>query len=145
MQCSTADTAFILSGMLVMDKATQHEERSQAVGDTLRRFLLAIHTGGIGALLAVASSLAGEHVHPRWAFVPVLIFVGGLVVVGVSLNLAKIREIRRRNAARNNQQEPNFTGLFWRSQTWDILSLVLFVVGAVAGLIALSCVKLALD
>lgn len=125
-----------------MDKATEHEERSRNVADTLRRFLIGIHTDGIGALLAVASSLAEQHVHLRWAFVPVLIFVGGLVVVGASLLLAKHREIKRRDAAKNKQPEPNFTGLLWRSQTWDTFSLVLFVVGAVAGLIALACVKL---
>ena len=125
-----------------MDKATEHEERSRNVADTLRRFLIAIHTGGIGALLAVAGSLAGQHVHPRWAFVPVLIFVGGLVVVGSSLLLAKYREIKRRDAAKKDEPEPDFTGLLWRSQIWDTFSLSLFVVGAVAGLVALSCVQL---
>ncbi|HUO44853.1 MAG TPA: hypothetical protein VMT94_08100 [Burkholderiales bacterium] len=73
---------------------------------------------------------------------PVLIFVGGLVVVGSSLLLAKHREIKRRDAAKKGDQEPDFTGLFWRSQTWDTVSLVLFVVGAVAGLLALSCVQI---
>lgn len=125
-----------------MDKANEHDSRSREVADTLRRFLVAIHTGGIGALLAVASSLAEQHLHPKWAFWPVLLFVGGLVVVGASLLLAKHREIKRRDAARKGEPEPDFTGLFWRSQTWDTVSLVLFVIGAVAGLLALSCVEL---
>lgn len=127
-----------------MDKANEHESRSRQVADTLRRFLVAIHAGGIGSLLAVASSLAAQHVHPKWVFWPVLLFVGGLVVVGASLLLAKHREIKRRDAARKGDPEPDFTGLFWRSQTWDTVSLVLFVVGAVAGLLALSCVALPL-
>lgn len=125
-----------------MDKATEHEERSRDVADTLRRFLIAIHTGGVGALLAVASSLADQKVHPRWAFWPVLIFVAGLVVVAISLLLAKYRELKRRDAAKRGEPEPDFTGLAWRSQTWDTVSLVLFVAGAVTGLLALSCVTL---
>jgi hypothetical protein len=124
-----------------MDKATEHEERSRNVADTLRRFLIAIHTGGIGALLFVASSLVEQHVHPRWTFIPVLVFVCGLVVVGVSMLLAKTREKERRDAEQKNEPKPTFTWL-WHSQPWDTFSLILFVVGAVAGLIALSCIKL---
>lgn len=125
-----------------MDKANEHEARSREVADTLRRFLVAVHTGGIGALLAVASSLAEQHVHPEWAFWPVLLFVAGLVVVGASLLLAKHREIKRRDATKKGNPEPDFTGRWWRSQTWDTASLALFVVGALVGLFALSCVEL---
>lgn len=125
-----------------MNRENEHEARSREVADTLRRFLIAVHTGGIGALLAVASSLAEQNIHPRWTFWPVSVFVGGLVVVGVSLRLAKDREIKRRDAAREGKPEPDFSGLLWRSQTWDTVSLVLFVAGAVAGLFALSCVEL---
>ena len=75
-------------------------------------------------------------------FIPLLVFVGGLVIVGASLLLAKHREIKRRNAAKDNQLQPDFTGLLWRSQTWDTFSLALFVVGTVVSLVALSCVKL---
>lgn len=125
-----------------MDKVAEHEKRSQEVADSLRKFLVAIHTGGIGAMLAVASSLAGQRVHPRWAFWPVLIFIAGLVVIGVSMLLAKHRELTRRDAAKCGEEELNFTGLPWRSQTWDAISLFLFVVASVVGLVALSCVKL---
>jgi|GEM_PF-1880092 len=125
-----------------MDRENEHEARSREVADTLRRFLVAVHTGGIGALLAVASSLTEQNIHPRWAFWPVLMFVGGLVVVGASLLLAKYREIKRRDAAKEGKAEPDFSGLLWRSQTWDTVSLVLFVAGALAGLLALSCVEL---
>lgn len=128
-----------------MDKEIEHEARSREVADTLRRFLVAVHTGGIGALLAVATSLTEQNIHPKWAFWPVLLFVGGLVVVGLSLLLAKHREIKRRNAVKEGKGEPNFSGLLWRSQTWDIVSLVLFVSGALAGLLALSCVELNVD
>jgi len=125
-----------------MDRENEHEARSREVADTLRRFLVAVHTGGIGALLAVASSLTEQNIHPRWAFWPVLVFVGGLVVVGANLLLAKHREIKRRDAAKEGKTEPDFSMLLWRSQTWDTVSLVLFVAGALAGLFALSCVEL---
>jgi len=125
-----------------MEQAAEHEKRSQEVADTLRRFLVAIHTGGIGALLAVAASLVDRRVHPRWAFWPVSIFVAGLVVIGVSLILAKHREIKRRDAAQRGESQPDFTGLAWRSQTWDTLSLVLFVTAAILGLVMLSLVNL---
>lgn len=125
-----------------MDKASEHEERSRSVADTLRRFLIAIHTGGIGTLFAVASALAEQRVHPLWTFWPVLIFAAGLIVVAVSLLLAKHREIKRRDAVKCGELEPDFTGLLWRSQTWDIVSLMLFVAGVVVGLLMLSCIEL---
>lgn len=126
-----------------MDKVAEHEKRSQEVADSLRRFLVAIHTGGIGAMLAVASSLTEQRVHPRWAFWPVLIFVVGLVVIGVSLLLAKHRELKRLDAAKANQPEPDFTGWLWRSYTWDTISLVLFVGASVIALVMLSGINLA--
>lgn len=122
--------------------ANEHEKRSQEIADSLRKFLIAIHTGGIGAMLAISGSLASQHVHPRWAFWPVLIFVIGLVIIGVSMLLAKLREIRRRDAVKKGEPEPDFTGLFWRSQTWDTISLMLFVLAAVVGLLSLSNIKL---
>lgn len=125
-----------------MNKADEHESRSREIADTLRGFLVAVNTGGIGAMLAVASSLAEENIHPRWVFWPTCMFVLGLVVVGGSLLLAKYREIKRRDAAKNGEIEPDFTGHFWRSQNWDTVSLFLFVIGAVTGLLMLSCVNL---
>lgn len=137
---SHPNTTFLRT--LAMDKANEHEARSREVADTLRRFLVAVHTGGIGALLAVASSLTEQHIHPKWAFWPALVFVGGLVVVGGNLLLAKHREIKRRDAAKEGKEAPDFSGLLWRSQTWDTVSLLLFVLGALVGLLALSCVDL---
>jgi hypothetical protein len=43
------------------------------------------------------------------------------------LLLAKHPELKRRDAAKANQPEPDFTGWLWRSYTWDKISLVLFV------------------
>lgn len=96
-------------------------------------------------MLAVASALAAQGVHPQWTFWPILIFVIGLVVIGVSLLLAKHRELKRRDAAIAGQPDPNFTGLLWRSYTWDTISLGLFVVGSVVALAMLSGTNLTHD
>jgi len=125
-----------------MDEVAEHEKRSREVADSLRNFLIGIHTGGIGAMLAVAASLADRRVHPRWAFWPVAIFTLGLVVIGLSLILAKTREIKRRDAATRGESAPVFTALPWRSQTWDALSLFLFVAAAIVGLVKLSSIQL---
>ena len=117
-----------------MDKIVEHEKRSQEIADTTRRFLVAVHTGGIGITFALASALAGYRINPGWAVWPVVVFASGILIVGVSLMLAKHRELKRRDAAKKGEKEPNFSGFFWRSYTWDIISLFLFVVGVVVGL-----------
>ncbi|MFZ5908296.1 MAG: hypothetical protein ACOYVJ_13010 [Nitrospirota bacterium] len=123
-----------------MDKAEEHEKRSREIADTTRRFLVVIHTGGIGVTFAVASALANQKVSPAWVILPIIIFAVGLVIIGVSLMLAKHRELRRRDAAERGKDPPKFSGFFWRSFTWDIASLLLFIVGVVVGLFKLSSV-----
>lgn len=120
-----------LTDALVMGNTNEYEKRAQQVADTLRAFLIAINTGGVGILLAVAGSLVDHRIHPKWAVCPVLIFIAGIVVVGVSLLLAKHREIKRSDAVRKDEKEPDFSGFFWRSYTWDALSLVLFVIASI--------------
>ena len=120
----------------------EYEKRAQEVADSLRRFLIAIHTGGIGVILAVASSLVDEKIEPKWAFWPVLIFITGLIVVGVSLLLAKHREVKRGEAEKEGKEEPDFSGFFWRSYTWDSFSLILFVIGSIVALCKLSGINL---
>ena len=44
-----------------------HEARSQALADEIRRFLVAVNTGGIATTVAFAASLAGNKVQPHWA------------------------------------------------------------------------------
>lgn len=117
-----------------MSDAADHEKRSREIADMIRRFLVAINTGGIGAAFGVAGSLADEKINPGWAAWPVAFFIAGLVVTAISLFLAKHREIKRRDAACADQPEPNFKGWLWRSTTWDIVALSVFVAGAVAGL-----------
>lgn len=100
-----------------MNRVNEYERRAQEVADTLRRFLIAIHTGGIGVILAVAGALTDQKVSPKWAFWPVLIFITGLVIIGVSLLLAKYREVKRREAEKEGKQEPDSSGFLWRSYT----------------------------
>ena len=125
-----------------MSDAAEHEKRSREIADTTRRLLIGINTGGIGASFAMAGSLAAQKVAPGWAAVPASFFVAGLVVSGVSLFLAKYREIKRRDAAAVRQAPPNFKSLYWRSFTWDAIALALFVAGCIAGLWKLGCLQL---
>lgn len=128
-----------------MSDASDHESRSRSVADSLRTFLITVNTGGIGAAFVIAGSLIDKGVDPRWARYPILFFLVGLVIIGVSLLLAKHKELKRRDAVKAGIDEPNFSGIFWRSYTWDLLSLVFFVLGALSGLWSLSCVQITYD
>lgn len=125
-----------------MNNIDKNEKRAQEIADSLRRYLIGVNTGGIGASLAVASALFDKGIKPQWIFWPALIFVMGLIVSGISMLLAKHRELKRRNALRDNQPLPNFTGFFWRSYTWDTISLILFAGASIMALIKLSGVIL---
>jgi len=124
-----------------MSTVAEHEARSREVADKLRTFLIASNTGGVGVVFAVAGTLAGHKIHPSWAVVPVALFVLGLVVTAVSMLLAKHRELKRRDAAAEGKDAPDFAGFFWRSYTWDAVSLVCFALGAVVGLCQLQYVR----
>jgi hypothetical protein len=125
-----------------MSDAADHEQRSREIADTTRRLLVAANTGGIGAAFAMAGSLAAQKVGPGWAVLPAGFFVAGLTVTGISLFLAKHRELKRRNAAVAQTSPPDFTALYWRSFTWDAMALGLFVAGCIAGLWKLTCLQI---
>jgi hypothetical protein len=90
----------------------------------------------------MAGSLAAQKVAPGWAAVPAGFFVAGLIATGVSLFLAKHRELKRRDAAAAQLAPPDFKALYWRSFTWDAIALALFVVGCIAGLWKLTGLEL---
>jgi hypothetical protein len=125
-----------------MSDVCDHEKRSREIADTTRRFLVGVNTGGIGACLAMAGSLAAHKVNPAWAVLPAALFIAGLTAIGVSLFLAKHRELKRRNAATEKVPPLPFKRLFWRSYTWDAIALLLFVAGCIAALSKLACVQL---
>ncbi len=114
--------------------AADHDKRSREIADTTRRLLVAINTGGIGASFAMAGSLASQKVNPGWAALPAAIFIAGLVATGISLFLAKHRELKRGEAASAGEPMPNLKAWYWRSFNWDAFALVLFVVGCSVGL-----------
>ncbi len=118
------------------------EKRSREIADTVRRYLVAIHTGGIGITFGVVGALASNKVNPGWAAWPVAIFSMGLVVVGGSLFLAKHKAIKRRDAIGQNTAAPDFTACFWRNDTWDRVSLIIFLLGVLVGIWKLNGISL---
>lgn len=117
-----------------------HEARSQELADSVRRYLVAAHTGGIAVTFALAGSLASNHVHPRWAFAPVGTFTIGLILVGISMLLAQHREMKRRDARKAGDTDPSFGRLWW-SWVWNWMSLATFALGVTVGLYCLSAIS----
>lgn len=113
------------------------EKRSRELADSIRRYLTALNTGGIAMTFAVAGSLADEKVNPDWTAWPIVAFVLGLTITGGSLFLAKHKALKRRD-------NPNrdFSNWYWRNFTYDLIALVVFVVGVGLGLWQLSCIRL---
>ena len=127
--------------MLVRGTVAEHEKRSQEIADTTRRVVVTLNGGGIGVVFSVAGTLAAKGIFASWAIWPVAVFVVGLLFTGLSLFLAKHRELKRRDAAKEGKDEPEkFKKWYWRSFTWDLVAFALFGVGALVGLVALSCV-----
>ncbi len=125
----------------IMGTVEEHEKRSQDLADTTRRIVVTLNGGGVGVVFSVAGTLAARGVPANWAIWPVALFVSGLLFTGVSLFLAKHRELNRRDAAKAKEDEPEkFHRWYWRSFTWDLVAFALSGIGAVAGLVALSCV-----
>lgn len=124
-----------------MGTVEAHEKRSQEIADTTRRVVVTLNSGGIGLVFTVAGTLITRGTPARWALLPVGLFVIGLLFTGVSLFLAKHRELERRDAAEQNKDEPeHFKKWYWRSFTWDLVAFAFFGLGAVAGLSALACI-----
>lgn len=122
-----------------MSNGRIHDRRAEQAGDSLRRLLATAHTGGLAVILATAGALVNHKIDPGWTLIPASLFVAGLVIVAVSWQWLKHREIRRRD---NFPNDPIFP--FWqRSTTWDMVSLGCFAVGSLFGLYMLSNVHVA--
>ncbi len=127
---------------LVMGTVEEHEKRSQEIADTTRRVVVTLNSGGIGLVFTVAGTLTTHGTSARWALLPVGLFVVGLLFTGISLFLAKHRELKRRDAAKESKGEPeHFKKWYWRSFTWDLVAFAFFGAGAIAGLLALACIS----
>ena len=114
-----------------------HESRSQALADEIRRFLVAVHTGGIATVVALAASFASNKIQPKWAVTPIVLFLLGILFAALSMLLAQHREIKRRDAAEKGDPAPQFKTLAW-SWLWNWLSLGMFVLAAGITLFAIS-------
>lgn len=118
-----------------------HDKRAQELGDSIRRYLVAAHTGGMGVTFALAASMVESKIRPVWAVPAVIAFVVGLTLAGISMFLAQHREIRRRDAMKANAEPPTFSRWIW-SWPWNGLSLIAFVVAIGVGLNSLSCITI---
>lgn len=118
-----------------------HDKRAQELGDSIRRYLVAAHTGGMGVTFALAASMVESGIRPAWAIPAVIAFVVGLTLAGVSMFLAQHREIQRRDAAKAGKDEPRFKWFVW-SWPWNGLSLIAFFVALGVGLHSLSCISI---
>lgn len=113
----------------------EHSQRSEQLGDSLRNFLIAVNTGGIGAILLTASNLAGEGFPLSWTLGPSVLFVVGLLSTGWSIYAAQHRA-GKRNAAPDDAP-PQFP--WWKqSRTWNLAALACFAVGALWAVCELS-------
>jgi hypothetical protein len=125
-----------------MGTVEEHEKRSQDIADTTRRVVITLNSGGIGLVFTVAGTLTTKGTPAGWALLPVGLFVCGLLFTGLSLFLAKHRELKRRDAVKAGEDEPeHFKKWYWRSFTWDLVAFAFFGLGAVAGLSALACIS----
>lgn len=117
-----------------MSNSEDYEKCSREIADTTRRLLIALNTGGIAVAFGVAGSLAAHGVAPSWAIAPVSVFVAGLVVSAASLFMAKHKAIKRRDAVRDNQPEPDFKKWRHRNFSYEIVTLIIFVVAVFVAL-----------
>lgn len=121
-------------------RAQDHENRSRAIADSLRRFLVGLHTGGIGLVALFAAEVITGAQNDQMidaaldSFVgPILVFTLGLLATGYSMQLAKHRETQRRDAALAGKSDPTFP-LRQQSMTWEYVSLALFAAGVLCAL-----------
>jgi Na+/melibiose symporter-like transporter len=111
-----------------MGSPLDHEFRSRELADSLRNFLLTVNTGAIGLLFSIAASLISKDIKAGWLICPTMFFVCGLIFCATSIFLAQHRELKRKEAAKNNLEEPDFYFLK-RSYVWHIASFASFIIG----------------
>ena len=84
----------------------EHELRSRELADSLRNFLIAVNTGGIGAMLLTAGSLAEQKINPSWTLWPILLFIVGLLTTAWSIFAAQHRAEVRWKASLRHEEPP---------------------------------------
>ena len=124
-----------------MTDARYYEDRANHIADTSRRFLVAIHSGGIAITFATVGALSGKVKGVDWAMWPTGSFSIGLAIVGLSLYIAKGKSLNRKNAAATGTEPEDFDTFFLRNETYDAASLIAFVFGVVMGIVQLGSVE----
>ena len=105
-------------------------KRADELADATRRFLIGMNTGGVAVTLAFAGSLAEKDVAPGWVVIPVSLFVLGLAVSAFSLQYAKHKALKRRNAVRYRKPVPKFDAFFQRNATYEAITFVVFLLAS---------------
>ncbi|MDX2028760.1 MAG: hypothetical protein SFW62_09025 [Alphaproteobacteria bacterium] len=106
------------------DTNTHHQKRADDMGDSTRRYLIGIHTGGIG-ILATLAEKNGYSYSLSWMVAPLIFFVLGLTIVVGSIFLQKHKALKRINS----MKKENFRNFFYWNWTWDLLALGMFAIG----------------
>lgn len=124
----------------------EHEQRSRDLADSLRNFLVAVNTGGIGAMLITAGALAEQKINPSWTLWPSVLFIVGLLMTGWSIFAAQHRaEIRLKGSKAYAEEVADYPPLtfpwWWQSAPWNIVALTAFASGALLAILTLSCIR----
>lgn len=103
----------------------RHRQRADAMGDSMRRYLIGVNAGGIGVLATLVDKFEMQQI--IWTLG---LFTAGLALTGFSIGLQKAKAISLRKAAENGRDEPSFEACLQRNETYDSASFALFIVGA---------------
>jgi hypothetical protein len=125
-----------------MSEQYDYGKRADDLADTMRRYLVGINTGGIAVTLTFAASMAEKGIHPAWAIVPVSLFAFGLGVSGFSLLYAKHKALKRKDAKEEGKEIPKFKAWCQRNFTYELITLVIFLVASGASIYQLKNLEL---
>ena len=115
--------------MAINKLAEYYRQRADEMGDSMRRYLVGVNSGGIGILAVLVGK--GDSLKLQ-LIAPLLCFSIGLIFTGVSVTLQKHKALRRKEAAAKNKEEPNFDVAQWRNETYDLISFAFFGAGILA-------------
>ncbi len=117
-----------------MPDSRPFEERARELADVARRSIVGLNTGAIGVTVATAAAFMDSDVSPMWAVPALGCFTLGITISIGSVLLAKHKALKRRDAARNDNPVPAFKRFRERNFTYELISVLLFVVGAIFAL-----------
>jgi len=107
---------------------TKHADE---LGQTMRRFLTGLHSSGLVFTISALGFRMNQGISPTWAWPPALIFLAGLVCIGLNIAWAKHKRLKQDAAVENGEARPAYNRFFQRNSTHHGLILLLFVAGVV--------------